>query len=103
MMDELYHSKVFYKIDLTNDYYHIRIRECQNWKTTLKSKGGLFEWLVLIFRLSKAYMIFRRPYLGRFMVGLPRDNGESITFNLVGLTPYLKRDHLTYLMATRGE
>jgi len=93
-MDELCGSKVFSKIDLRNDNYYIQIKEHEKWKTTFKLKAGLFQWLVLIFILSKASRIFRGPYFSKFMVDLLRDNEVSITFSMAGLTPHSKNDHL---------
>jgi len=49
---------MFFKINLTNVYYCIRIKEGDEWKTVFRIWYSYFEYLVILFSLMNISVTF---------------------------------------------
>ena len=75
LFDQLAGAKVFSKIDIHSGYYQIKIRAQDIPKTTISTRYGLYEYLVMSFGLTNAPTFFMylmnsvfMPELDKFVV-----------------------------------
>jgi len=54
LFDQVQGAKVFSNVDLRSGYYHIRIKDEDIYKTTLHTRYGHYEFVVLPFGLTNA-------------------------------------------------
>eukprot|EP00253_Pinus_taeda_P004338 PITA_04338 len=75
LLDQLKGEKYFSKINLKSGYHQAPIELFDLWKVVFKAKEGLFEWLVMPFKLTNAPATFMRlmddilqPFINSFVM-----------------------------------
>jgi hypothetical protein len=60
LFDTLQGAKCFTKLDLTTSYHKVQVNLDDVWKTTFKTKFGLFEWKFMPFGVTNSPTTFMR-------------------------------------------
>jgi hypothetical protein len=75
LINQIKGEKYVNKIDLKSGYHQVPIKPYDVWKIAFTSKEGLFEWLVMPFKLTNAPATFMRlmddilcPFTNSFVV-----------------------------------
>lgn len=59
LVDQLQGSQIFTKLDLRSGYNNVRIKDGDQWKAAFETNQGLFEPIVMFFRLCNSPATFQ--------------------------------------------
>ena len=69
LIDRLSGVKGYTKLDLRDAYHRIRIKKGDEWKTTFRTRYGLWEYVIISFRLTNVPATFQ-VYINKALDGL---------------------------------
>ncbi len=71
-LDKLSRVKQFTKLNLKNAYHHLKIQHEDEWKTTFCTRYNHFEYMIMLFNLINASIIFQ-IYINKILTKLLND------------------------------
>jgi hypothetical protein len=95
ILDKLSKIKRFTKLNLKNAYYRLRIQCEDEWKTTFCTRYEHFKYMIMLFELINASVIFQ-TYINKIMTEL-LNNFCVVYLNDILIFFELKTDHVDYM------
>ncbi len=68
LIDRLSGVKIYIKLDLRDVYHKIRIKKGDEWKTTFRTRYGLWEYIIIFFKLTNTPTTFQ-VYINKTLDG----------------------------------
>ena len=99
LLDQMQKSQYFTTLDLSSDYWQIRVHEKSREKTAFVTPQGQFEFLVMPFGLANAPSVFQR-LMQKALAGLNPEGGPdfvSVYIDDIIIFSETLEDHLRHL------